>query len=129
VLASHVSYEIHKGPLPEGYNACHTCDWPPCCNPAHLFAGTQQENIDDRVKKGRSARVTGSANGAHTHPEKVARGSNHYAAKFTDDEIRAIRAMKPATNVHEAAAQVAIQYKTTQSYVIKIWYNLKWKHL
>lgn len=129
VLASRVSYELHYGPIPDGLYVCHTCDNPPCVNPAHLFLGTQQDNVDDRVRKGRSARVTGLANGAHTHPEKVARGSGHYAAKLTDEQVKAIRAVKPATGVHEAAQVVATQYGTTKSYIIKIWYGYKWKHL
>lgn len=39
----------------------HSCDNPCCCNPAHLIVGTQVENIDDRVQKGRSAK--GQMNG------------------------------------------------------------------
>lgn len=39
----------------------HSCDNPCCCNPAHLIAGTQDENIDDRVQKDRSAK--GQMNG------------------------------------------------------------------
>lgn len=36
-----------------GLNVCHHCDNPPCINPMHLYAGTQSENIQDCVKRGR----------------------------------------------------------------------------
>jgi len=38
---------------------CHTCDVPLCCNPDHLFAGSQSDNARDREKKGRSNRPYG----------------------------------------------------------------------
>lgn len=39
--------------LQPGMSALHTCDNPPCCNPAHLYEGTQQQNIADMVARGR----------------------------------------------------------------------------
>lgn len=48
--------------VPAGMVVCHKCDNPPCCNPAHLFVGTTQDNDADRKAKGRAAR--GSKNGA-----------------------------------------------------------------
>jgi hypothetical protein len=32
---------------------CHTCDTPPCCEPAHLFLGTNQSNSIDAFNKER----------------------------------------------------------------------------
>lgn len=32
---------------------CHRCDTPSCINPAHLFVGTQAENVLDAKAKGR----------------------------------------------------------------------------
>lgn len=34
-------------------SVCHRCDNPPCCNPAHLYVGTQTENVHDALAKGR----------------------------------------------------------------------------
>lgn len=53
ILAHRLSYEIHVGPIQRGRKICHTCDTPLCCNPYHLFEGTQRDNIMDMLRKGR----------------------------------------------------------------------------
>jgi len=53
IYAHRLSYEFMFGPLWNGAVVRHTCDNPNCVNPAHLIAGTQQENVDDMMRKGR----------------------------------------------------------------------------
>lgn len=52
-LAHKVSYLLLKGEVLEGLTVRHTCDNPPCVNPEHLQLGTQQQNMQDMVTRGR----------------------------------------------------------------------------
>ncbi len=60
LVSAHVfAYEYFFGQIPDmpGYHGAvvrHRCDNPPCCNPAHLLAGTQASNVADMVARGRS---------------------------------------------------------------------------
>lgn len=46
--------QLATGSLGLGLMACHRCDNPACCNPTHLFWGTQKDNIGDAHAKGRT---------------------------------------------------------------------------
>lgn len=48
-----VAWEFANGPIPPGMQVLHRCDNPPCCNPAHLWIGTPQDNMSDKMNKGR----------------------------------------------------------------------------
>ena len=55
VLAHRLSYIKYKGFIdPPSMLVLHTCDKPACVNPEHLFLGTQQDNVNDMVSKGRA---------------------------------------------------------------------------
>lgn len=69
--AHRVAYEQTRGELAPGMKALHTCDNPPCCNPGHLFEGTDADNGRDKSEKGRAARNTGETNGSCTIPDSV----------------------------------------------------------
>lgn len=58
-LSHRIAYTLEKGPIPtgSGYHGAvimHSCDNPPCCNPAHLSLGTHTDNVRDMVTKGRA---------------------------------------------------------------------------
>lgn len=61
--AHRMSFELVNGPIPDGLVIRHTCDNPICCNPNHLIAGTQLDNVRDRDIRGRGWIPKGEAHG------------------------------------------------------------------
>lgn len=59
--AHRVWWEVaNEQEIPEGMHACHRCDNPPCVNPAHIFLGTDLDNVRDAiVKRGRWGQPVG----------------------------------------------------------------------
>lgn len=54
--AHRVAWSLCKGEIPDGSLVLHRCDNPACCNPNHLFLGTTQDNINDKINKNRQLR-------------------------------------------------------------------------
>ena len=103
--AHRVSWEVHFGPIPDELWVLHSCDNPPCVNPAHLFLGTQADNMRDMVQKGRQGSLVhperlarGDRHGSRLHPERLnpPRGERHRSAKLTWAQVAEIRRLYAA---------------------------------
>jgi len=55
-LTHRMAWVFEYGDIPDGMFVCHHCDRPCCVNPEHLFLGTHQDNMDDKMSKGRHRR-------------------------------------------------------------------------
>jgi hypothetical protein len=104
-----VAWELHNGTIPDGMVICHRCDNRSCCNPAHLFLGTQSENVADMI-----------------HKDRNARGKRNTNAKLVDSDIVAIRQLADAgVTVSSIAEQYGIAYQTVRRIVRRS----GWKHV
>jgi hypothetical protein len=95
VRAHRVAWEIARGAIAardDGEVTCvlHTCDNPPCCNPAHHFLGTRDDNAADRDAKGRNVVRVGEA---------------HANARVTEADVLEIRALASAGETRAALGQ------------------------
>ncbi len=124
-LAHRVAYQLCVGLIPTGLFVCHHCDNPSCVNPAHLFVGTQADNIHDAVAKGRMAK--GSRHGSHTHPERMARGERNGNVKLTEAQVREIRTAYAQGGVTQQG--LAERYGIGQTAISNLLSFRTWKHL
>ena len=104
--AHRISFMLHNGDIPHGAFVLHRCDNRPCINPAHLFAGTSEENIADMRAKGRHIR-----------------GQTVGTSKLTEEQVFAIRADQRSQYV------IAAEYGVDQSAVSQIKLRKTWAHL
>lgn len=100
LIAHRLVYILLKGEIPKGMNLCHTCDNPECCNPDHMFIGTQKDNMIDCLKKNRSA-----------------------SAKLKYEEVKAIRSL---TKIGIDSKQLALLYGVSNKQIKRIIKGTAW---
>jgi len=108
--AHRISWIAHNGPIPAGLNVLHHCDIPACVNPDHLFLGTHQDNVADKMKKHRAAR-----------------GTDHGLAKLNEQQVAEIR----ASDLSHRGSQrkLARQYGVDKALIRAIRRREIWRHV
>jgi hypothetical protein len=107
LLAHRASWLITHGPIPDGLYVLHRCDNGRCVNPAHLFLGTQRQNIHDMIAKGRD-RIT---------------GERAHQAILTSDQVREIRRSTESARV--IAKRLGVAFQT----ISDVRRRKNWKHV
>lgn len=111
IRAPQLAWSLANGqPFPSELKACHHCDNPPCCNPAHIWPDTHQANMDDMHEKGR-------------HPH----GVTHGGAKITEQDVRDIRAACAAGI--QTQEEIGAPYGLSKWQISNIARRLQWGHV
>jgi hypothetical protein len=105
-IAYFLGYGVDPGPL---LLVCHKCDQPLCQNPAHLFLGTNDENMQDAKSKGR-----------------ILFGESQPNAKLKEAEIIEIRRLYASgLRLREIAAKLSVPLGTIGVIVCR----RTWRHV
>lgn len=104
--AHRLSFRIHNGLIPEGLFVLHHCDVPCCVNPDHLFLGTQADNMEDKVSKGRQNK-----------------GVDQPRARLTEAQVKEVRSTK------ESVQRLANKLGVSRMTVWRARVGATWKHL
>ena len=108
--ANRISYQAFKGEVPSHLFICHTCDNPACVNPDHLYIGTHQNNVDDKLKR-----------------NKQPRGEEIKLAKLTEKDILKIRELWEKRYMSQQ--KIADQFGVIQTTISRIVLRQTWKHI
>jgi len=109
VQAHRWAWKLLRGD-PGKLDCLHTCHNPSCCNPDHLYLGTDVENGRDRAEAGRSVR-----------------GERVHTAKLTEEKVREIRKRREDTG--ESYDRIALDYGVSSSVVRAACLREYWSHV
>lgn len=113
--AHRVAFALATGTVqPKGMHICHSCDNPPCCNPAHLWLGTPGQNARDAIRKGRRCY------------DAAPRGSSHGNAKLSEAEVAAILRAVASGETHKALGR---RFGVSRVTVQDIARGRTWRHV
>lgn len=113
-IQSHrVAWIISFGEIPIGLKVCHKCDNPKCVNPNHLFLGTQEDNMKDCKKKGRTG-------------QNLTCGTTRYNAKVNDQKVKIIRAMFDNGYTNKGLSKM---FEIAPSTICDIVKRRTWRHI
>jgi hypothetical protein len=107
-VATRLMWRLTHGVDPIGQLVLHACDNPGCCNPNHLFIGTDDDNNRDKESKRRG-----------NHPN----GENNGLAKLTTEDVVRIY-QSPDT-----PTCLARQYGVTEANIRAIKDRKTWRHV
>ena len=123
--AHRLIFERYIGDIPEGMFVCHKCDNKWCVNPDHLFAGTPNDNMADKVLKNRQSRGikhSGSFKMSENFKNSIKHGENHPMSRLSDIQRHEIIKL---ISDGETQSKIAVKYGVTQSNISHI--NRKWR--
>lgn len=130
--AHRLAWALTYGSIENGMGVLHKCDNPPCCNPNHLFIGTQIDNMADSARKGRHPRnathylPSGDRHHSRLHPEVMARGEHNGSAVLTEEKVRQIRQRRERG---ETMSSLARAFGVAKGNIIFIVHRQTWKHV
>ncbi|WP_165365573.1 HNH endonuclease [Bacillus albus] len=102
-------YKECFGEIPDDLMVRHKCDNPKCINPEHLELGTQQDNVNDMVERGRNAK-----------------GERNGSAKLSNSDIRQI---KDLLSKNYTCAEISRMYGVARPSISSIKLNKTWRHV
>lgn len=104
-----VAYELHFGPFPQHLDVLHKCDYKPCCNPNHLYLGTDLDNARDRAERGRNCQ---------------AKGEKHWNASLSEEQVVEIRTLFSSGSV--SMTTLGKRFGIARPQVARIVYGFSW---